>query len=169
MNNHLKEILLKLSVNNVKYVVCGGVALVLHGVERLTMDIDISVSMDRENIKLLLRVLKELGMVPRVPVSAESLLDPVKRKIMTEKKNAIVFTFIDVNNPYRQVDIFLGKDGMYEELVKDAVTVEISAIKIPVISIQTLIMMKKKVKPPRDKDISDIKELLKITGNYNEG
>jgi predicted nucleotidyltransferase len=168
MNNHLKEILLSLSKNNIKYVVCGGVAVVLHGIERLTMDLDLSVAMDTDNLTILLSVLNELGMVPRVPVPAESLLDPEKRKIMTEEKNALVFTFIDTKNPYRQIDIFIGKDTLYPELIKDAEFINFSGSKIPVISIKNLIEMKRNVKPPRDKDISDIKELLRLSGECNE-
>lgn len=168
MNNHLKDILINLSKNNIRFIVCGGVAVVLHGIERLTMDLDLSVSMDTNNLEKLLRILKKLDMVPRVPVPPESLLDPVKRKIMTEEKNALVFTFIDIKNPYRQVDIFLGKDEMYDELFKDAVAVEISGFKIPVISVKKLIMMKQKINPPRDKDISDIKGLMKLAGENNE-
>ena len=50
MNNHLKDILIALAKNKIKFVLCGGVAVVLHGVERLTMDIDVAVSMDEDNL-----------------------------------------------------------------------------------------------------------------------
>jgi len=162
MNNHLKTILSALSKNKVKFVVCGGVALVLHGIERLTMDIDISVSMDKENLQTLISTLKEIGMTPRAPIPAESLLDPEKRKIMTEEKGALVFTFIDTKNPYKQVDIFLGKDDLYSYLVKDSVTAKIQDTMIDIISIENLIKMKKEINPPREKDILDIKELQKL-------
>ena len=164
MNNHLKEILTSLSRGGVKFVVCGGVAVVLHGVERLTMDVDLSVSMDYKNLALLLDIIKELGMVPRVPIPAESILDPEKRKIMTDVKNALVFTFIDINNPYRQIDIFLGRDTLYAELIKDAVIINFSGEKIPVVSIQDLIKMKKQINPLREKDKSDIRELQLLIG-----
>jgi len=168
MNNHLKDILTSLSRGGVKFVVCGGVAVVLHGVERLTMDVDLSVSMEYDNLTRLLNVIKELGMVPRVPVPAESLLDPEKRRIMTEVKNALVFTFIDINSPYRQIDIFLGKDILYSELMNDAVIIKLAGADIPVVSIKNLIQMKKGVNPLREKDITDIRELSKIAGGSHE-
>ena len=168
MNNHLKDILTALVKGGVKFVVCGGVAVVLHGVERLTMDIDLSVSMESENLTLLLRVMNDIGMVPRAPVPAESLCDPEMRRIMTEEKNALVFTFIDSNNPYRQIDIFLGKDALYAELINDAVMMKFSEIKIPVVSIANLIKMKREVNPPREKDISDIRELMKLPSENND-
>jgi len=168
MNNHLRDILISLASAKVKFVVCGGVAVVLHGVERLTMDIDIAVSMDEDNIYALLTVMKNLGMTPRVPVSPEILLSAEKRRILTEQKNALVFTFIDINNPYRQVDIFLNRDTLYDKLISDADKIQLGGYSIPVISINKLIEMKKEVNPPREKDISDIKELLKIMENGNE-
>lgn len=168
MNNHLKEILIALAKGKIKFVICGGVAVVLHGVERLTMDIDIAVSMEEENLYHLIYVMKNLGMSPRVPVPPEALLSPEKRKIMREEKNALVFTFIDMNNPYRQVDIFLGRDDLYNNLIEDASYIDLDGCNIPVISISKLIEMKREVSPPREKDISDIRGLLKLMEGINE-
>lgn len=168
MNNHLKEILISLAAAEIKFVICGGVAVVLHGVERLTMDIDLAVSMDHDNLSSLIIVMQNIGMVPRVPVPAETLLNPDMRKIMVEEKNAIVFTFIDRKNPYRQVDIFIQNENLYTELIEDASFVKISGYKIPVISLNKLILMKKKVNPPREKDLTDIRELMKKMDTRNE-
>jgi hypothetical protein len=162
MNNHIQGILSALSKNKVKFVVCGGVALVLHGIERLTMDIDISVPMDKENLQILISTLKEIGMTPRAPIPAESLLDPEKRKIMAEEKDALVFSFIDIKNPYKQVDIFIGRDDLYSYLVKDATAAQIQDSIIDIISIENLIKMKKEINPQREKDILDINELQKL-------
>ena len=168
MNSHIITILSALAKNKVKFVVCGGVALVLHGIERLTMDIDISVSMDRENLERLISTLKDMGMTPKVPVAPESLLDPKERKWMTEEKGALVFTFIDTKNPYRQVDIFIGKDELYTNLAHDADSVQIQDQIIDIISVENLIKMKKEINPPRDKDIFDIKELQKLLETKTE-
>jgi hypothetical protein len=165
MNNHLKEILISLAAAEIKFVICGGVAVVLHGVERLTMVIDLAVSMDQENLSALIIVMQKIGMIPRVPVPAKTLLDPDKRRIMVEEKNAIVFTFIDNKNPYRQVDIFLQNENLYTELIEDAPVIKISGYEIPVISLNKLILMKKNVNPPREKDISDIRELTRKMNN----
>jgi len=162
MNNHIQSILSALSKNKVKFVVCGGVALVLHGIERLTMDIDIAVPMDADNLQTLITTLKNIGMTPRAPIPAESLLDPDKRKIMAEEKDALVFTFIDIQNPYKQVDIFIGSDDLYSNLIKDAAAVKIQDAMIDIISIANLIKMKEEMNSPREKDILDIHELQKL-------
>lgn len=43
MENYLKEMLVTLTDAGVEFVVGGGVACVLHGVERVTLDLDIAV------------------------------------------------------------------------------------------------------------------------------
>jgi len=159
MNNHLKEILTALARGGVKFVVCGGVAVVLHGVERMTLDLDISMEMSGDNLAKLLKVMKKQGMIPRVPVPAEALLDPEMRRSMIEEKNALVFTFIDPDNPYRQLDLFLGDEHAYDALSRDSEKVLLEGMEIPVISIDRLIEMKRRIDPPREKDISDILHL----------
>ncbi|PKL17915.1 MAG: hypothetical protein CVV49_08665 [Spirochaetae bacterium HGW-Spirochaetae-5] len=78
------------------------------------------------------------------------------------------FTFIDIKNPYRQVDIFLQNENLYQEIISDSSVVEICGYRISVISIEKLIQMKKEINPPREKDLSDIRELIKIMDTYNE-
>ena len=107
MNNYLREILENLVEQDVKFIICGGVAAVLHGVERMTIDLDISLDLEYTHLEKFLFFIKKMNFVPRVAIPANSILDPLKRKMMVEEKNALVFTFIDPDKPYRQIDIFL--------------------------------------------------------------
>ncbi|TAL30415.1 MAG: hypothetical protein EPN93_20075 [Spirochaetes bacterium] len=164
MRNHLHEILTALVGRHVRFIVCGGVALVLHGIERMTLDIDLSVDFERDNLKRFLEVMTELNLVPRVPVPAETLLDEEKRAIMIEQKHALVFTFLDTGNPYRQVDVFLTEKNRFENLIDDTVEADIGGAVIKVVSVGKLIEMKESVNPPRDKDAFDIDALKKLEG-----
>ncbi|MCP4350150.1 MAG: nucleotidyltransferase family protein [Desulfobacterales bacterium] len=47
--------------NRVKYVVIGGVAAILHGVPRMTGDIDIFIEASLENAESMLNTLRDLG------------------------------------------------------------------------------------------------------------
>lgn len=73
------------------------------------MDLDTAVALDEKNIKKFLKAMSELELQPRLPVSADSILDPEKMRVMCEEKNALVFTFIDPKMPTRQVDFFLSQ------------------------------------------------------------
>lgn len=163
--NILIEIIENLNSEKVDYIIAGGVAVVLHGVERLTMNLDTAVSLEKNNVEKFLKVMKRLQLVPRLPVSAESLLDPEKIKIMVEEKNALVFTFIDPKLPIRQVDFFMLKELSYESLKNDFEEMDLGGEKIKVLSKNKLVELKLRVNPMRDKDLSDIKELQKLILN----
>jgi hypothetical protein len=167
MKNHLHEILTALVRRHVRFIVCGGVALVLHGVERMTLDIDLSVDFEKGNLERFLDVMKDLNLVPRVPVPADSLLDEAKRAIMIEQKHALVFTFIDLENPYRQVDVFLTEKNSFEKLVDHTIETDIGGAVLRIVSVGKLIEMKESVIPLRDKDVFDIGALKKLKADDN--
>ena len=159
--NSLIDIVSVLNSNKVDYIIAGGVAVVLQGVERLTMDLDAAVSLEKKNIQKFLKSMEELNLVPRLPIPPESLLDSEKIRVMFEEKNALVFTFIDPTCPIRQVDFFLSNDLSYESLKNDYEEMEVDGYMIKVLSKKKLVELKLKVNPMRDKDLSDIKELQK--------
>ena len=69
----------------------------MHGVKRLTVDMDLSLHMTKDNLLKFLTVMKNENMVPRVPIPAESILDKKILNAIVEEKGAVVFTFIDLN------------------------------------------------------------------------
>ncbi|HMR38949.1 MAG TPA: hypothetical protein PKA90_00825 [Ignavibacteria bacterium] len=163
----LFDLIKALSNAGVKYVVCGGVACVLQGVERATYDLDISVSFEENNLRKLLEVMKNSKLVPRIPEPVENLLDEKKRKEWFEKKGALVYTFLSGNTPL-QLDVFLSYPKSYDELLEDSDEIMIDDIKIKVSSIKDLLFVKKLIDPARDKDLMDIKELEKIYEQKNK-
>ncbi len=136
----------------------------LHGVERMTLDLDISVDMEPQNVKRFLSALKEIELEPRIPIPSETLLDPKKIQMLIEEKNARVFTFADRDKPWKQVDIFLTEDYSYNRLLSDTITIKIAGFPMLVISKERLILMKQSVHPLRTKDALDVSELLRIKG-----
>jgi len=59
MLNRLKGVFASFQKHNVKYVVIGGVAAVLHGVPRATFDLDILIEATKENAERLLAALHD--------------------------------------------------------------------------------------------------------------
>jgi hypothetical protein len=64
-----------LSRHRVDYVLIGGLAISLHGIERATMDIDVTVAMTLDNLSALVAMARELGMTPVLPVNLDTLTD----------------------------------------------------------------------------------------------
>jgi hypothetical protein len=159
---HLREIILALATADVDFVIGGGVACVLQGVERFTMDLDIAINLTPENLNRFVAVMKEQHLTPRVPVSPEALLNPDAVKIMVEEKHALVFTFIDVDNPMRHVDVFLRDDLSYDVLNRHSEAVDLGGQPVKLVSRAKLLAIKEAITPPRDKDQLDIAALRRM-------
>lgn len=59
MLNLLKDVFSSFQKHNVRYLVIGGIAAVLHGVPRATFDLDILIEANEENAQRLLKALEE--------------------------------------------------------------------------------------------------------------
>jgi len=160
--SHLVEILCALRDHHVDFVVAGGVAMVLHGVERTTLDLDVAVSLEPDNLRRFLEAMTNLRLVPRAPVPAEIILDGRSIAALIREKNALVFTFWSPQEPYRQIDLFLTRENSFDDLIADAYLLEIRGRVIRVASRRKLIEMKSRVRPVREKDINDIRALSEL-------
>lgn len=167
-NDRLFELLGELSNSSVKFVVCGGIACVLHGIDRTTLDLDVSVSMDEENLRKVVEVCRKFDLHPRITEPVESLFDVEKRNKWVKDKGALVYTFVSGSSPL-QLDIFLSYPISYEELFSNAKVVMLDDLKILVSSIEDLLFAKKKVNPMREKDRADIEDLMKLKDENEKG
>ena len=59
----------------VEFAVAGGFAVVLHGVPRMTFDLDIVVDLGADNLSRLVAALRSEGFRPRLPVALSELED----------------------------------------------------------------------------------------------
>lgn len=153
------EILQALSGSHVDFIVGGGVACVLHGVERVTMDIDLSVHMTPPNLGRFIGVMAELGLKPRVPLAPATLVDPAVVRMLVEEKHALVFSFLDPDQPIRHVDMFLTADLSYDSLLPDTDWVELEGVRVRIINRARMLAIKLAITPPRAKDVLDIEFL----------
>jgi hypothetical protein len=157
--NPYNDILKSLADAQVDFIIGGGVACVLHGVERVTMDVDVSVHMQPANLRRFIEVMSVLGLKPRVPVAPQALLDPAFVRMMIDEKHALVFSFLDPDRPIRHVDVFLKADLAYETLLPDSEWVEMKGYRVRIINRSRMLAIKRAIQPPRAKDALDIEFL----------
>ena len=167
-DNPFKKLLAALAKGQIRFVVAGGFAAVIHGVPRVTFDLDISVDFERKNIKKLLSVLREAGLRPRAPIPDDILLDKSAMAKMVREKKAMVFTFVHPDDALMQLDIFLTSDFSYRKLVTNSVIREFGGHKIRIASAKALLKMKARIRPLREKDLFDINFLQKSVGALRE-
>ena len=152
----------RLSEAGVEYIVAGGVASVIQGVERVTLDLDLSLNFSRESCEAFIGVMKEIGLTPMVPVDPFVIADEKERRAMIEEKNAIVFTFRDVDDPFWHVDVFLLEELSYDKLKPSCDVIELEGCEVFVLSKEKLLELKKAIEPQRPKDQMDIAELTRL-------
>jgi len=150
----------------VRYLVVGGIAVNLYGVPRATMDLDLMVETERENLLKFVDALDKSGYKPRVHVEATALADPAKRKEWQKKKHMVAFSFYRPDFPYQQVDIFLDNPIDFEEASITRKFVVAEGIRIPLISLDNIIKLKREL--GREQDLSDVEALEKVKNILKE-
>jgi hypothetical protein len=145
---------------DVKYVVVGGLATVLHGYARFTADVDLVIDLQEADVENAVKTLVGFGMKPRLPVDPLQFADPEIRESWRKEKNMEVFSFFDPGNPVLTVDLFVYEPVPYHDLAHRAVRIDIDGITVPVCSINDLIALK--MKSARSRDLDDIEHLREI-------
>jgi hypothetical protein len=154
--DHLVEILETLCQHEVKFVIAGGVAMILHGVARSTSDLDITLLLTDENLQAFLNVARSLRLESGIPIPPERLLEPESMVQAYQEKGCLVYPFRDPNFPQRHVDVFITPDKSYDALRLDAVPKPFGRHTLWIASLEKMWKMKKQIQPPREKDIPDI-------------
>lgn len=144
----------------VEFVLVGGLAVALHGYQRVTMDVDVVMAMEEENLRRLLSMAKASGLRPTIPVEIESLAKPELIEQWYREKGMLVFSLRGPQAMATVMDILVRPVVPFADLRRDATMVEVGSISIPVASIEHLIAMK--TGTGRSKDLIDIEELRKI-------
>ncbi|MFA5100498.1 MAG: hypothetical protein WC547_06420 [Candidatus Omnitrophota bacterium] len=155
------DILKALNAHKIRYIVIGGLAVNLHGIPRMTYDIDLLIDFDISNIKKLEMLMNTLGFKPKAPVAICDLADQNKRNGWIKQKNMKAFNLVNPSWAVSEIDILIDAPVTYNKAKNTAKKISIEGIAIPVISIQNLIKMKRS--SARDQDIRDIKYLKKVS------
>ncbi len=154
------DILEGLYRKKIKYLIVGGLAANLHGVPRMTQDIDIILLLDRENVDQFLKLMSDLDYIPRLPVDPSGLAVPDIRKKWTNEKNMKAFSFYHRSRNRNVVDIVIDHPLDFNHAYERSLTINVRDFKVSLLNIDDLIEMKKNT--GRDRDESDVEMLREI-------
>jgi hypothetical protein len=157
----LAEIFRALDEADVRYLVVGGVAVVLHGHPRFTADLDLVLDLTPTNASAAIATLQRLDYRPRAPVPAEDFAKDEVRRKWREEKGLTVFSLWSPNYPGTEVDLFVEEPFDFEEawsrrldaVLDDGTTVH-------VVGMDDLRSLKQT--SGRPKDLDDIEKLDQI-------
>lgn len=156
----LLDVAAALEKAGVAYVVAGGMAVVLHGHPRTTVDLDIALDLGRDNVERALAVLDDLGLTPRLPVPASDFADDEVRESWVRERNLIAFTMHDPQDARREVDLFAHPPISFDELWAASVVLPVAGVPVRVVSVEHLVAMKRV--SDREQDRADIAALERL-------
>lgn len=144
----------------VRYLVVGGVAVVLHGYLRATADLDLVVQLEHDNTLRALEALGRLGYRPSAPVPAASFADPAIRESWIREKQLTVFSLWSPEHPTLEVDLFAREPFDFDVVYARAPRVRLEGAEIPVVAFDDLVALKKQAGRPLDQqDIAALEAL----------
>lgn len=149
-----------LARHKVDYLLIGGLAVSLHGVERATMDVDITVAMNPDNLAALIDAARELKLSPVLPVSLESLGDLELLRQWHAERHLEAFALRSADLVGVTVDVLLFPPVEFSGMALRADVFKVANTDIQVVSIDDLIALKEAVGRPID--ITDIEHLQRI-------
>lgn len=153
----IESVLAALNEAGVRYLVVGGVAVVLHGHLRTTADLDLVVQLDTENTLRAVDALTSLGYRPRAPVAAEQLADPAVREAWIVERGMTVFSLWSGRFPGLEVDLFVSEPFDFDEAFERAIRVTLDETTVPVVSLDDLVALKRAAARPID--LADVEAL----------
>ena len=157
MLGDIERVLEALNDAQVRYLVVGGVAVVLHGHFRTTADLDLVVQLAPDNVLRAVDALESLGYRPRAPVAFADFADAGIRAGWIRDKGLKVFSLWSSRVPRLQVDLFVEEPFDFEETWSRGLRVPVGKTDAPVVSWDDLIAMKRKA--GRHGDLADVEAL----------
>lgn len=159
---YYEDVFKALNRAKVDYLVAGGIAVILHGYVRFTIDLDLFVNLEEKNLITFAKAMTRLGYRPKVPVKAKDFAKEENRKKWIKEKDMKVFSFYHTEDILKIVDIFMKEFINYKNAKRKSKIMKAGRINIPVISVDDLIKLKKAAKRP--KDFIDIEKLKELKG-----
>ena len=155
------ELFRVLEKEGVRYLVVGGVAVNLHGAERMTMDIDLMLGLDPANLARFLKAARALGLKPAVlPVTLEHLCDAPTVEGWIRDKHMLALQLRGPELHAPSVDILVKPVVPFDDAYGRRVPVLMEDVTISVIAPQDLIALKSGT--GREVDAADIRALHRL-------
>ncbi len=155
------------TLNNYKvnYLVCGGLAVNIYGIPRMTADIDLLLDFNENNIQNFETAIKYLMFQSVIPVSIKGFVTKQERLNAINEKNLIAYSYFNSQAGYMNLDVLLDTPIEFDKLWKNKSTRTVGQTQINLVSIEHLIELKKYANRLQDKN--DILLLSKLLKNEN--
>ncbi len=150
----------KLGEVEVKYLVCGGLAVNIYGVPRMTADIDLLLDFERKNIEAFEKIISSFNYKPVLPIQLNNLVESAERIKLKNEKNLIAFSYFNSVENMMSIDVLIDSPLSFPIMWEEREKRQIEDMNINIVSIDHLIEMKKYSNRVQDKQ--DVIQLTKF-------
>ena len=142
----------------------GGLAVIAHGYVRLTVDVDLVIGLERENIIRGLRVLEGIDYHMAIPVTPEAFADPALRETWRKEKGMFVLKLWSDIHRRTPGAVFIYEPfdfkSEFAAAMRAAVLEDLTA---PIVGYDALVAMKREAGRPQDlADLADLERSKKL-------
>lgn len=147
----------------VPFIVVGGIAVIHHGYGRVTQDVDLVIRLERDVILRTFTALAAIGYHPAVPITPAQFADATNRETWKREKGMKVLKFWSDRHRDTPLDVFIDEPFDFpREYAAAAVRESLPGLPIHIVSLSTLLEMKRMAGRPQD--LADIDELHLLHG-----
>lgn len=148
---------------DIRYLVCGGLAVNIYGIPRMTADIDILLDFEEDNIKRFENTMKLLNYNSAIPIKLNLMVDKSEREAIIRDKNMVAYSFFNSKSGYMSLDVLIDVPINFEQMWEDKEVRNLTGIQINLVSLKHLIALKEYSNRQQDQD--DILLLSKLLRN----
>jgi hypothetical protein len=149
-----------LNEHQVRYLLVGGLAMNLHGVPRMTMDVDLVLAMDEGNLDRFIGCASAIGLTPLAPVSLTALKDVEQRRQWVEQKHMATFALLPASPGAPTVDILIAPPIDIADALERGLHRHLSEVPVSLAAIEDMIALK--TAAGRRQDHDDIEHLERL-------
>jgi hypothetical protein len=149
----------------VRYLLVGGVAVNLHGIGRLTADVDIMLALDPGNLSNFVAAGHALELKPIVPIALADLADAGKVQGWIESKGMLALALRPPEKDAPTLDILVKPVVPFEEAYERRVERSLGGAIVSIASIEDIIQLKTGTGRKKDEaDILALRQILRMEG-----
>lgn len=157
----VEAIFTALNTAQVRYLVVGGLAVNAHGYLRVTRDVDLVIELEPANIIRGLEALLAIGYAMSIPVTPAQFADAALRERWRAEKSMIVLKLWSDAHRRTPVDVFVYEPFDFaRESALASHEVVMEGVRAPVVTLATLVEMKRAAGRPRD--LADLDDLARV-------
>jgi len=167
--NPFIEVIDSLNKPGIRYVIVGGFAVVMHGSNRFTPDLNLVVDYDRDRTEAVINSLLSIGLEAYPGIDPMEFLDEKKRENWLQGDDKRFLSLVNPEYPGFGVYLFAHPPLSFQDLYKCSEVLSTGEREMRICSLAHLIEMKNEAGRPQDVlDLLNLEMLRKMEGRLDE-